>query len=1055
MDRSWMDKPDKLSVEYANGINEFITVAQNCVDSGGKVLCPCCRCVNKESQKLNVIKLHLLTSGFQNTYKIWYYHGEQRDNMEEDDLVAGEDVSGEQDDLATGLNDALKGEYFDIGPTSDFVDDSSFDVSDKYNFLFESLDKPLYDNCKDFSVLSAVVRLMNVKVLNKLTDKAFNDILKCFKEMLPKDNQFPEDYYHTRRLLCQAGLGYEQIDVCQYDCALFYGENANAISCPVCQSSRYVRNKIPHKRLRWFPVKARLKRFFSSKHTSKDMRWHKEVRKTENGILRHPADGMAWKHFDNTYPDFAKDSRSIRMGLASDGFNPFSNLSSTYSLWPVILIPYNMPPWASPNGTNNLMALLIPGPKSPGKDFDVFLQPLIEELKELWDGIDAYDSYTNCMFKLRAVVLWTISDFPAYAYLSGWSTAGKLACPVCLEDTRSRRITDKQCFIGHRCYLDAKHPWRRSKEYDGSTELRGPPRTFTGEDILIQLEEVPTRTTGKAPNNSSRKQKNVCDNIIGTLLDIEGKSKDNLKARKDLQDLNIREELWLRQKTNNKYEKPHASYTLTKEECKSFCQFIRSVRVPDGYASNISRCVTDNNKLKGMKTHDCHVLLQKILPVALLPYLTKNIRGTLIELCQFFQKICAKTIRISDIEELRQGIVIILCKLEKIFPLSFFTIMLHLCVHLPDQVLLGGPVAPRWMFEIERQMGLYKKYVKNMARPDGSIAEAYIVDEAVSFLARYVPNIETRFTRPERNWDLPLPNHHMDVFKSNTRPLGASCIRLLQNWKNAIQCEHRTILLEGGLPYSATEVRQREEFPSWFKKKISQMQVQNSTSINEDLYSLSQGPLERYHSYTSCVVNGVRFRCKEHDDTLKTQCSGVCTEWYNSSPRGRSICMDNNLTSINTSVDWYPNEPFILATQAQQVFYLLDVKRGSNWRFVQRVNHRSIYDIPETYEVVNDLSNNDVFQEEESVHLPSFQPSEDLIESSSLVRRDVTSLSLPRGLVADLFSNDKKQTTCDEDDLDEAEQNELFDDGEIFIDSEEIVSSDHDSETSSENESDA
>lgn len=123
------------------------------------------------------------------------------------------------------------------------------------------------------------------------------------------------------------------------------------------------------------------------------------------------------------------------------------------------------------------------------------------------------------------------------------------------------------------------------------------------------------------------------------------------------------------------------------------------------------------------------------------------------------------------------------------------------------------------------------------------------------------------------------------------------------------------------------------------------MQVQNSTSINEDLYSLSQGPLERYHSYTSCVVNGVRFRCKEHDDTLKTQCSGVCTEgdhdnenliyygvlteilelsflfdrkvflfrckWYNSSPRGRSICMDNNLTSINTSVDWYPNEPFI------------------------------------------------------------------------------------------------------------------------------------------------
>ncbi|XP_074356311.1 uncharacterized protein LOC141696014 [Apium graveolens] len=455
------------------------------------------------------------------------------------------------------------------------------------------------------------------------------------------------------------------------------------------------------------------------------MRWHKDVHKEEIGVLHHPADGMAWKHFDNTYPDFAKDSRSVRKGLASDGFNPFSNLSSTYSLWPVILIPYNMPPWASPNGINYLMSLLIPGPRSPGKDYDVFLQPLIDELKELWDGVHTYDSYGACTFKLRAAVLWTNSDFPAYAYLSGWSTAGRLACPVCLEDTRSRRITDKQC-----------------------------------EDILKQLEEVATRTTGKAPSNSLRKhkrgakelnwckrsilfdlpywsklllrhnlevmhiEKNVCDNIIGTLLDIEGKSKDNLKARKDLEDLNIREELWLKKTINNKYEKPHASYTFTKEECKSFCQFIRSVRVPDGYASNISRCVSDNNKLKGLKTHDCHVLVHKILPLALLPYLTKNIRGTWIELCQFFQKLCSKTILIFDIEELRQGIVIILCKLEKIFPPSFFTIMVHLCVHLPDQVLLGGPVAPRWMFRTERHMGLYKRYVKNMARPDGSIAEA-------------------------------------------------------------------------------------------------------------------------------------------------------------------------------------------------------------------------------------------------------------------------------------------------------------------------------------------
>ncbi|XP_060970192.1 uncharacterized protein LOC133037268 [Cannabis sativa] len=872
MDRRWINNPDRLSLEYATGITEFIDIAKQFVDSKGNVLCPCCRCVNKQSQSMRVIKLHLITHGFLCTYTKWYHHGEQLEEVQNKELFDSEEVDNENDNLARGLHDAIGGEYFDIGPTSDFTNTKfQHNGGDKYDALFESLQKPLYENCKNFSVLSAVVKLMNVKVLNKLTDKAFDDLLKCLKDILPDGNHFPDDYYQTRKLLCEVGLGYEQIDVCQYDCALFYGEHANALFCPICNTSRYVRNKIPHKRLRWFPIKDRLKRLFSSKHTSKDMRWHKEVRKEEDGILRHPADGLAWKHFDEVYPEFAVDSRSVRMGLASDGFNPFSNMTSTYSLWPVILIPYNMPPWASTNGTNYLMSLLIPGPKSPGKDYDVFLKPLIEELKELWEGVEAYDSYEKCSFRLQVAVLWTISDFPAYAYLSGWSTAGKLACPVCLGDTRYRRITYKQCFMGHRCYLNINHSWRKSKEYDGSTELRGPPRDFTGDDILRQLDEVPIRTSGKAPSNSSRKrkrgenelnwckksvlfelpywsklllrhnldvmhiEKNVCDNIIGTLLDIEGKSKDNLKARKDLEILKIREELWLKKSSSNKFEKPHASYTLTKEECKEFCQFIQTVRLPYGYASNISRCVTDNDKLAGMKTHDCHVLLHKILPVALLPFLTKTIRGTLIELCQFFQKICAKTIRTCDIEEFNGGIVIILCKLEKIFPPSFFTIMVHLCVHLPNQVLLGGPIASRWMFGTECHMGLYKRYVRNMARPDGSIAEAFVVDEAVTFLSIYVSNIETRLTRPERNWDLPSTNHTLDVFNSNVRPLGASSVELLQNWRKVIQWyilnnsindiqdyldEHRKLLEQRGLSELEVANHQKEEFLSWFKTKV-------------------------------------------------------------------------------------------------------------------------------------------------------------------------------------------------------------------------------------------
>ncbi|KAL8156481.1 hypothetical protein AgCh_001541 [Apium graveolens] len=162
------------------------------------------------------------------------------------------------------------------------------------------------------------------------------------------------------------------------------------------------------------------------------------------------------------------------------------------------------------------------------------------------------------------------------------------------------------------------------------------------------------------------------------------------------------------------------------------------------------------------------------------------------------------------------------------------------------------------------------------------------------------------------------------------------------------------------------------------------------------------------------------------------------------------------MTSVNTSTDWYPTEPFILETQAQQVFYLRDIKLGSDWRFVQKVNHRNVYDIPELCEVSNYQPNNDVFQEEESIQLPPSKPIEDLIESSSLVRKDVASLSVSGELVDKLFVNNEKQPTCEEDDSEETELSEGYDDGDIFLNDNEILcSSDDDSDETFDTESDA
>ena len=97
-----------------------------------------------------------------------------------------------------------------------------------------------------------------------------------------------------------------------------------------------------------------------TKDMSKNMRWHSECR-TDDGKLRHPADAEAWKHLDRTFPTFALDARNVRLGLASDGFNPFGLSSTGWSTWPVLLMPYNLPPWLCMKQHYMILSTLIPG----------------------------------------------------------------------------------------------------------------------------------------------------------------------------------------------------------------------------------------------------------------------------------------------------------------------------------------------------------------------------------------------------------------------------------------------------------------------------------------------------------------------------------------------------------------------------------------------------------------------------------------------------------------------------------------------------------------------
>ena len=131
-------------------------------------------------------------------------------------------------------------------------------------------------------------------------------------------------------------------------------------------------------------------------------------------------------------------------------------------------------------------------------------------------------------------------------------------------------------------------------------------------------------------------EKNVCDNLVGTLLNIEEKTKDTTNARLDLQDLKIRKDFHLIE-LGNRLVTPHASYTWTSSERVAFYKYLNSVKFPDGFVYDILRCVNDKNgKISGLKTHDCHVLLHQLLPIGVRVYLPKNEYTTIIELCSFF-----------------------------------------------------------------------------------------------------------------------------------------------------------------------------------------------------------------------------------------------------------------------------------------------------------------------------------------------------------------------------------------------------------------------------------
>ncbi|XP_074338682.1 uncharacterized protein LOC141676833 [Apium graveolens] len=577
----------------------------------------------------------------------------------------------------------------------------------------------------------------------------------------------PPNAYEAKKTLSDLGLEYTKYHSCPNNCILYRGVNVDASECPKCRLSRWklgkdgkIRINVPAKVMWYFPIIPRFKRMFKSPSTSELMTWHSKQR-IEDGKMRHPADSPSWEE-------------------------------------------------GEPN---------------------------------------VYDAYTKSYFTLKAILLWTINDFPAYGNLSGCVNKGYMCCPVCVDDTVAKYLSHsrKMCYQGHRRYLARNHPYRKQKAaFNGQQELGQARQPLSGEEVLLQQDKIKFQF-GKEVSKSKKVdcpwkkksvffeleywkfhhvrhcldvmhvEKNVCDSLIGTLLNMKSKSKDSEASRLDMIDMGVRADL-APQKGEKKPTYPPSIFNLSKAEKKKMLSSLMHMKLPYTHASNIKNCVSmEELKMFGIKSHDCHILLQQLLPIA--------IRAEL-----------------------------------------------RLC----------GPVFYRWMYAFERFNKVLKSYVHNRYYPEGCIAECYLGEESVEFCQVFVKQACTTAGLHKDEGKLSGPLSVVTMKSIDEKERDEAHLHVLLN---NIEVQPYILMhkeyLEGihqGKKKSVHWLLREHNrlFADWFLEKVSYSEMEeNLGGVSETMRWIAGKPSFSVLTYEAYLVDGVRYFTKERDGVRVVQNSGV------------------------------------------------------------------------------------------------------------------------------------------------------------------------------------
>ncbi|GJV25865.1 putative transposase-associated domain-containing protein [Tanacetum coccineum] len=848
MDKSWMET-NRISKSYVDGVAAFTDYAVHNLQKTGNIdprvnkkhiyiPCPCTKCLNHIEHKVEEVQYHLYRHGIDISYTKWTKHGEE----DEPSISAPKPVNA-----TTEFVDDMDFAYIPTdGPaTVEMVNATkdNFDVDDlvKFQELLLDAEKPLYEGCPDFTKLSAIVKLLNLKGKYGASDKFFTELLGLIKKMLPAGNEMVEKTYQAKKVMRLMGSGYKKIHVCINNCLLYWKNDKDLTACRTCGTSRWkVDNKtkkvyenIPAKVMWYFPIIPRLQRLFKIESISEDLRWH-ATRRITDGVLRHPADSQAWRTIDEKFPEIAEDTRNLRLGISADGVDVNTG-NRHHSVWPVLTVIYNLPPWLCMKRKFINLSVLISG--YPGNDIDVFLEPLVDDLHTLFEtGVDTYDASTKDNFNLRAVVLWTINDYPALGTLCGCPYSGFKGCVVCGKDTNCVRLSasSKQSYVGHRRYLPYNHPFRKQKKaFNGQQEFLQAPIPMTGEQIYNEVKHIENKWgKGKRTNNNASENQE----------DTRGRGGKIQKQKR-----NTTEEEGSSSQENGQNGVYWKKFNIWYRKLK----YWRHNPVP--------HCIDFMHVEKNVAESIVGTLLH-------VPGKTKDGLNARLDLAELGVK--PELFAIQDVDKttlppagytLTNAEKDIFCetlhniKVPKGYCSNFSSL-----VNLKDRKLIGLkshdyhmlmqeflPIAirlimhPPTRYAIIRCMKVIKGHVRNINKPEGCIAEETIAEETIKFFSKYHKSMETIGIPPDK---------------------------------------HETYENEEGKPLSAG--KSSEVSTKLFQKAdlyVERELAIDKESVSKTVRCISYGLRATVLKYDAYNINGYTFRTKCHDGKVY-QNSGVSVD---------------------------------------------------------------------------------------------------------------------------------------------------------------------------------